>query len=365
MHNTNLIIYYCINLFPSPQTGGELFYSKVLEDLKNKEDVTVILPDESDINFLNRPKNALKINAYFIRRFTRLAKKAIILQEGTFYHAFILSNWFIRLFRKDIKIIVSFRQIPSPRLKWGINKLLRDVMLFLYVQSAHLLTVNSEYLSKELSDNYKANKHKIKVVYSSSKVKNNQEKWKRKSTNVVNILCVAHIRELKGQRYLIEALKQIEDYNWKCSLVGGVKEIEYEQELRGLIEKYKLVDKVTLCGRLEGEALVQMYKDADIFVLPSLYEAYGVVIQEAMSFGIPIVASNVGGIPEQLTNEREGILVAPADSEILAKAIRKLIVDSKLRCEMSQASFAKFSKLSSWDMVCEKFFQAVTKTFKG
>lgn len=353
-------IFYCNNLFPAPQTGGEFFYSKILDYIKKQDGVEVILPNKSDLYYLNRPANSFKINGYFIKRFMHLPKKTIILENESFYYAFFIANWFIRIFRKDIKILASFRQVSSPLLVMSKAKIMRDIILFLYVHSAHIVTVNSRYLSNILKKDYKVTSKKIKVVYSSCRVtgriRENREKNKKEP---IIILCVANIRKLKGQIYLAEALNKIMNYNWKCFLVGGIKEQEYEHELKSLIKKYGLSDRVDLCGRLDGYDLVKMYEKADIFVLPSLYESYGVVIHEGLSFALPIIASNVGGIPEQITNSKEGIIVPPRDSMKLAEALRRLICSQGLRKKMGVYAKERAEELPTWDEVCKRIFQSI------
>ena len=111
-----------------------------------------------------------------------------------------------------------------------------------------------------MKKNYKITPKKIKVVYSSCRVKGEIKENKKKNKNEpINILCVAHIRKLKGQIYLAEALKKIINYNWKCFLVGGIKEQEYEHELKSLINERGLSDRVVLCGLLDGNDLVKTY----------------------------------------------------------------------------------------------------------
>ncbi|GAH62834.1 unnamed protein product [marine sediment metagenome] len=121
---------------------------------------------------------------------------------------------------------------------------------------------------------------------------------------------------------------------------------------------------VVWSGRLEGDDLVAAYAEADIFIAPSLYETYGMVICEAMSFGIPVVASNTGGIPEQVRDGVEGFLFPPDDPGSLSDALHRLIVDPELRMRMGERGRKRAAQLPSWDQVCEWFYQVLLTLYK-
>ena len=85
-------------------------------------------------------------------------------------------------------------------------------------------------------------------------------------------------------------------------------------------------------------------RSSKVLVLPSRWEGFGLVIIEAMSNMLPVIASNVGGIPEIIENGRDGILVPPEDSETLAQAINDLLENKGLREKLSQAAYKKVKK---------------------
>ena len=119
------------------------------------------------------------------------------------------------------------------------------------------------------------------------------------------------------------------------------------------------VQDAFILSSLPEDVVIHELTHTDIFVFPSLYEPYGVVVQEAMSFGLPIVASNVGGIPKQMNDGVEGYLVPLGDSKVLAEVLRKLIMDPGLRKQMGKKSYKRATELPTWDNVCERFYQAV------
>ncbi len=134
------------------------------------------------------------------------------------------------------------------------------------------------------------------------------------------ILCVAELHERKGQKYLIEAMKSVlgEFPDMRLVFVGdGPSRAHYEK-----LASY-LGERVIFLGRRKDVA--QLMTASDIFVLPSIREAFGLVLLEAAIAGLPVVATNVGGIPEIIENGKSGILVEPKDSEDLALAIKLLL----------------------------------------
>jgi len=113
--------------------------------------------------------------------------------------------------------------------------------------------------------------------------------------------------------------------DFQITFVGLVKEKEYMDRLQEYIFTKGMSDNVRFTGFLAGQGLSEEYEKADIFVSPTLKEGFGLTVLEAMSYGLPVVASNVGAIPELIENRINGLLVEPEDPELLARAIRELI----------------------------------------
>lgn len=155
--------------------------------------------------------------------------------------------------------------------------------------------------------------------------------------NTLIIISIAELHERKGLKYLIEAMPQViaKFPNIKLVIVGEGPE---RDELEKLIKKLELENYVTLTGR--QKEIPKLLKSADIFVLPSRREAFGLVILEAMITATPVIASEVGGITEIIKNGKNGILVQAENSESLAKALEKLIAKPDLRIKLATAGFA-------------------------
>ena len=352
-------VFYCHNIYEHTKTGGEILYSKILDDLKNRPDIDLILPTEADLNMVNRPNGCLGINRYFFNCFRHLPERTIVIEGEHFKANFFLVNWLIKLCRNDVRIVVQVCQLPDPlSINWK-SRLIRRIMLFLLLRSAERITVLSRFLKKEMVT-LGALEEKVRVVGIAAQPLNQSKIWSvRNHDDSIRLLCVAHIRPLKGQEILIKALHSLQNNRVKLSMVGGIKDKNYELKIKSLVEELGLVKQVQFVGRLEGDDLSKAYQEADIFILPSLYEAYGIVVQEAMSFGLPVVVSDVGGIPEQVSDGVEGFIVPPNDPDALVNVLNLLVADPKLRIKMGKRGRERAAKLFTWDQVCERFYHTV------
>lgn len=160
------------------------------------------------------------------------------------------------------------------------------------------------------------------------------------------ILCVAALREVKGHRYLIEACQQLvaEGAALRCHLVGSGP---LESDLRARIARAGLQETVVLHGPLAREDVLARMRAAHVLVLPSVLDREGrregipVTLMEAMSCGLPVVASRISGIPELVEHERSGLLVPPGDARGLADALERLRASPELRARLGHGARAK------------------------
>lgn len=153
---------------------------------------------------------------------------------------------------------------------------------------------------------------------------------KRPIFDAVKIGSIGSLNATKGYRYLVEAARilKAQDINFKIELIGDGPD---RQELKEMITDYQLRDYFKLIGSVESGDLRKYFVNWDIYVQPSLSETFGLAVSEALSSGLPVVASRVGGLPEQVENGVNGLLIKPADPQALAKALSALIYDDKLR----------------------------------
>jgi glycosyltransferase involved in cell wall biosynthesis len=169
-----------------------------------------------------------------------------------------------------------------------------------------------------------------------------------------HLLCVAALARHKGQDILIEALAGLVETEWDCVLVGPLdREPEFTDRVRASITRQGLNQRVRLAGVLTGAALHRAYADADLLVVPSRSETYGMVVTEALAHGLPVLAAAVGGLPEALgfapDGSRPGTLVAPDDPAALTAALAQWLHGEQDRQQLRAAAFQRRSTLPRWN----------------
>jgi glycosyltransferase involved in cell wall biosynthesis len=164
------------------------------------------------------------------------------------------------------------------------------------------------------------------------------------------LLCVGVVAPHKGQDILVDALGALDDLDdWTATFVGSVTTAPaYIDELTAAIDRASLAARVSFTGPLAGRALDAAYANADLVVVPSRAESFGMVIAEALARGIPVVAARVGGVAEALSNRAAGLLVSPDNPTALAAALREWSTDPGLRAELAAGALAARENSRPW-----------------
>ena len=121
-----------------------------------------------------------------------------------------------------------------------------------------------------------------------------------------------------------------------------------------MISSAGLDRRITLAGEQQPSAVATAYCAADLFVLPSFHEGYGMGYAEAMAHGLPIIATTAGAIPETVPRDA-GLLVAPGDPTALAQALRRVLTDPAVAARLAAASRAAGARLPDWQQVTERW----------
>ncbi|MEV4120018.1 glycosyltransferase family 4 protein [Micromonospora sp. NPDC049645] len=167
------------------------------------------------------------------------------------------------------------------------------------------------------------------------------------------LLCVAAVAQHKGYDVLVDALATLVGRSWTMVCAGSLtREPDLVRRLRDRLTGAGLGERVRLVGPLTGAALDAAYAAADLLVLPSRGETYGMVVTEALARGLPVLATEVGGLPEALGHapggDRPGLLVAPEDPAALAAALTRWLDDDALRARLRRAALARRGTLTDW-----------------
>lgn len=213
---------------------------------------------------------------------------------------------------------------------------------------------------------------KIKVIYNGIDErfkpindKESIEKTKRKyGLSEKYILYAGLLKPHKNILRLIEAFPklrretQIKD---KLVLVGN-KEFPHYRAIKEKIKELDLENQILILGEVDSEDMTALYNGADVFVLPSLYEGFGLPPLEAMACGCPVITSNTSSLPEVVGDA--GIMVDPCDMDGLAEAICKVLTDEGLRQEMIKKGLAR-AKLFSWEKTAKETLKIYKEVAKG
>ena len=167
------------------------------------------------------------------------------------------------------------------------------------------------------------------------------------------LLCVAAVTFDKGHDILLGGLETISDLSWQCVCVGRLdRDPGFVDDLRRCYAASGLDERVSFPGPRAGAELDRSYAAADLLVLASRSETYGMVVTEALARGLPVVAADVGGVGEAVGHAadgtRPGLLVAADDPGALAAALRSWLGDARLRERLRRAARERRATLPGW-----------------
>ncbi|MDR4503209.1 MAG: glycosyltransferase family 4 protein [Candidatus Scalindua sp.] len=182
-----------------------------------------------------------------------------------------------------------------------------------------------------------------------------QEKYNSKN---LNLITVSRLINRKGINHILEALSKLNDKKITLMVVGIGN---YEKNLKDLCKKLMLNDVVTFHGYHPREKLSELYNKADVFILPSLAESFGLVFAEAMACRLPIIGGRTGGVPD-LVKEENGILVEPGNIKEIQNAILEMRDNIGKRLLMGEANRKRVLNHYSWKYVAKRYFDIYQDT---
>ena len=190
--------------------------------------------------------------------------------------------------------------------------------------------------------------------------------FQRTPNKIPHILFLSNLLIDKGVLVLLDALKILKDrgYSFVCDFVGSeTKDIDAARFAKE-VGKRGLNSLAIYHGRKYGEEKEAYFKQAETFILPSFNEAFPLVNLEAMEYKLPIVSTNVGGIPDEVVDGENGYIIKDKDSQSLADSLCKLLGDESLRQKMGEAGYQRF-KAKFTEMCFEKQLASTLKTAIG
>jgi glycosyltransferase involved in cell wall biosynthesis len=171
----------------------------------------------------------------------------------------------------------------------------------------------------------------------------------------LHILFVGHVIPRKGLETLLQAVGLLPAGSWHLDIVGNLKtEMGYALELQRLVAKQGWSKQVQFLGAVDNKTLVEKFAKAQVLVVPSTYEGFGIVYLEGMSFGLPAVGTTFGAAGEIITPGWDGFLIPPHNHRILAQHLETLHRNRALLLEMSLHAQQRFDQHPTWQESCHK-----------
>jgi glycosyltransferase involved in cell wall biosynthesis len=167
------------------------------------------------------------------------------------------------------------------------------------------------------------------------------------------LLCVGAVSFEKGHDILLEALASIAALPWHCTCAGGLdRDPAFADRIRRRALASSAAERVSFPGPLDGADLDRAYGSADLLIVASRAESYGMVVTEALARGVPVIAADVGGVGEALGKDaagtQPGMLVAAEDPGALAAALSAWLADADLRARLRRAAARRRESLPRW-----------------
>ena len=335
---------------PSRLTGGYRYHRRMAE-LAPARGATVDFVSFPDLPF---PLSMLAGPA--VRRRAKAKADVVVLDSIA---AAFLGPWLPR--RPRTPTVGSLHQPPGGIDHGPVRRGLQVPLDRWAYRRARLLLVASQALGDELvAQGYPRERVRVVPPGRDLPVSSGRSAVELRRGRQAGLLCVANWVERKGILELLEAVAGLPERLATLHLVGDDQaDPRYSARVRARLSRPDLTGRVVVHGPVPAEQVAVLYREADVFVLPSLREPYGTVWGEAMAAGLPVVGWSAGNLPHLAEHGREGLLASPGDVAGLRHALGRLSEDDDLRRRLAAAAARRAAARPTWAQSADLFFGAL------
>jgi L-malate glycosyltransferase len=239
----------------------------------------------------------------------------------------------------------------SPHLHWYWQIIVKFIL-----NNSDILVCQSSNTKKNTIKYFQPKKkiHIIPLPYEKFKFKQVDREKLGMDKDKFYLVSVGRLVERKGYKYLIKALSLLPKKIY-LNLIGDGP---LESQLKNLAKKLKVEDRINFLGFIPEEKKFQYLADSDLYVLSSIHEGFGIVLQEAMQVGLPIVATNNGGQIDLIKDGVNGLMVNPKNSPELAKKIILFFKNNKIRKSISKNNLMAIKNFRS-KKICKNYMEVL------
>ena len=382
-----------------PEFKGDphgIFVHRLMKEIsKQGHEVHVLAPFSGDkTDYILDGVNVKKFNYFYPKRFQRLCGRSGMIdniKEGIFVKIQFLSFILFNVVNSSRKL----RDMDVVHVQWPIPNGLGALIVKYFYGTHYINTIYGEeiYLSKRYHTMFiikllVRNASKTVMISSGTLKASLKEHFRKerfeiipfgvdteffkpikieKNSKIFQILSVGYLIERKGFDYLVKALKEVLDSHNEVKLII-VGSGPLETEIKNLIFELELEDNIQIINNIPDNELLEIYNLSDLFVLPSIIdsqgntEGLGVVLLEAMACKLPVIGSDIGGIPDIIQDNLTGRLVQQKDTEGLSKAIIDLIENEDIRKSMALNGYEMVKRHFSWEQIAKDYIEIYKET---
>lgn len=339
-------------------TGGYIVNFRFLEALKNKG------VDVYNIHYTTVPSGLpttpIKASFYILKKIIKYKPDLIIISKSYPYVFFLrIINIFLNIPVLYMMHLIDMHEDKSSY----IIKMIKWLYIKWILNMAKSIWVNSNFIKKELQ-HYGFKKQIIQIIPPGIEKIDFVPTKKYSNKLPLKILSIGNVIPRKNQFLLVKACSLLLKETFMLTIIGSLDDDpEYVKCIIELIKSNGLGSNIKLTGKInQMDSIKNNYITSDLFIHTAFSEGYGMVISEAMWYGLPIIALNNTAIPELIIHNDNGFLLNDNNPENLAILIENFIKNKDLRITMGKRSHEIADKFNSWKDSCEAFYSLSAKT---